>query len=229
MFPSRDIPIWIATGVLGGSVSLPWYLKTTGLSQSAITAVYQPYGATSLATSYINLINPGTNDAAPGTAPSFDTTKGWTFAAASSQYLTTGLKVNSNSSIVIRFANSVANTGYVFGLLDISPTRRFSIRPYTSGTVRYERGDSNISIAPQVQTGVLGITGGVAYRNGIAEGTPLPAWTGGETSLALLLGCINSAGTPGTFYSGDILAVFYCKDTVLTPAQMLEVSTNINF
>ena len=43
-------------------------------------AAYQPIGAASLAASYSNLANPGTYDASPGTAPTFDAENGWTYS-----------------------------------------------------------------------------------------------------------------------------------------------------
>ena len=72
-------------------------------------------GAASLAASYINLANPGTYDAAPGTAPSFDTATGWTFAAASSQYLTTGIVFGVNWTILVRVGSATQSFGYLIG------------------------------------------------------------------------------------------------------------------
>lgn len=65
---------------------IPWYtLFTSGL------AAFQPLGAASYAASKVNLLNPGTNDAADGTAyPTWDASYGWGMASASLQYLTVG-------------------------------------------------------------------------------------------------------------------------------------------
>lgn len=85
-------PVAAARGknvVLDGAGSTPWYLAG-GLSASDWLATFQPIGAASLAASYSNLINPGTNDAAPGTAPTFNAATGWAFASASLQYLEIG-------------------------------------------------------------------------------------------------------------------------------------------
>ena len=56
----------------------PWYLAG-GISAANCLAAYQPKGAASLAASYSNLANPGTYNAAPGVAPTFDASTGWTF------------------------------------------------------------------------------------------------------------------------------------------------------
>ena len=73
-------------------------------------AAYQPKGAASLAASYVNLALPGTYDAAPGVAPSFDAATGWTFNRSLGQYL------------------SISNTGYL-----LKPTTVL-IRMTRSGT-----------------------------------------------------------------------------------------------
>lgn len=71
-----------------GAAAAQWWLSG-GVSAANCVAAYQPKGAASLAASYSNLANPGTYDAAPGVAPTFDTATGWTFAAG--QYLITGI------------------------------------------------------------------------------------------------------------------------------------------
>jgi len=71
-------------------------------------AAYQPKGAASLAASYINLANPGTNNAAPGTAPDWDSTNGWKFNG-SDDYLTTGLGPRATWSVLLQFSNMSSN------------------------------------------------------------------------------------------------------------------------
>jgi hypothetical protein len=71
------------------AAAVPWWLAG-GVAAANAIAVYQPKGAADLAASYVNLANPGTYDAAPGTAPTFDAATGWTFNG-STQYLTTGV------------------------------------------------------------------------------------------------------------------------------------------
>ena len=66
--------------VYNGVSITPWYLAG---GVSAPQAAYQAKGASSLAASYVNLANPGTNNASPsGTEPAFSTANGWTFSGA---------------------------------------------------------------------------------------------------------------------------------------------------
>ena len=84
---------------------------------SGCVAAYQPIGAASLAASYSNLQNPGTYDAAPGTAPTFLAATGWTFNAATPQYLNTGVVPSSlNWTVIVRYSGNnslVAQVGAV--------------------------------------------------------------------------------------------------------------------
>jgi hypothetical protein len=74
----------------GGATATPWWL-IGGIAASACVAAYQPKGAASLAASYTNLANPGTYNAAPGVAPTWDAVSGWIFNKAAQQYLSTGI------------------------------------------------------------------------------------------------------------------------------------------
>jgi hypothetical protein len=65
-------------------------------------AAYQPKGAASLASSYINLANPGTYDAAPGTAPTLGA-NGWVFNG-STQHLDTSVIPGANYSAILRYS-----------------------------------------------------------------------------------------------------------------------------
>lgn len=87
----------------------PFYLLGDVDPSKAIFA-YQPFGAASLAASYVNLITPGTNDAAPGTAPNFDASYGWDFVSASNHYLNVGSSSpipNAPISVLVLFKSDV--------------------------------------------------------------------------------------------------------------------------
>ena len=73
-----------AAGVTGTPAAGWWVV-----AGKTCVAAYQPIGAASLAASYTNLANPGTYDAAPGVAPTFDAVNGWAFNTT--QYLETGI------------------------------------------------------------------------------------------------------------------------------------------
>lgn len=133
---------------------------------SGAVAVYQPKGAASLAASYVNLANPGTYDAAPGTAPTHAAATGWTFAAASSQWLTTGYTVSAESTTtaLIRFSDLGAQVGENPQTLFASST--FSMHPRWWGSVRYVCGSVGGTSAGEITSGVFAIAPSGLYQNG---------------------------------------------------------------
>lgn len=64
-------------------------------------AAYQAIGSVSLAASYSNLFNPGTNDLTVGSAVGFDTTYGWTFDGTL-RYLRTGITSYQPMTVIVR-------------------------------------------------------------------------------------------------------------------------------
>lgn len=100
-----DLTGWTTAGT-------PWWLAG-GVSAANAIVAYQPIGAANLAGSYINLANAGTHNAAPGVAPTFDASTGWTFNGT--QYLTTTITPNDSPSIIIRYSNSLAFGGPILG------------------------------------------------------------------------------------------------------------------
>ena len=185
-------------------------------------AAYQPKGAASLAASYTNLANPGTYDAAPGVAPTWDATNGWTFA--NTQYLTTGVVLSGTSSALVRFSNDSGNNQYLFGALQsgagilISPNRTLAYVWYYSTTA--------LQIAPNVTSGVLGIAapnGGKAYRNGVEESGSMAAWTG-ALSVGLHINGFNNNGSSAARDTVYIQAFAAYSGTLSAP-QMAAIST----
>ena len=85
---------------------VPWYLSGGILAANCIAA-YQPKGAASLAASYVNLANPGTYDAAPVVAPTWDAVNGW--VGDGTQYLNTGVVPAANYSMFVRFSGAPQN------------------------------------------------------------------------------------------------------------------------
>lgn len=168
-------------------------------------AVYQPKGAASLAASYVNLANPGTYNAAPGVAPTFDAATGWTFNG-STQYLTTGITPGSATwSALCRFSGGTT-TGYkiVFGTRYTGATSQlFEIFQQGDGVSYYANGGF-VSTA-RVVAGVLSLAGKSAYKNGVADGTI----SAGELSA---IGDIYIGGTHAStgamfYFTGNVQAV----------------------
>lgn len=204
----------------GGAAVIPWY--RAGGAPAPIAA-YQPKGAVDLAASYINLANPGTYNAAPGTAPTFDAATGWTFNG-STQYLTTGITPPATAtwSLLIRFSGTPAS-GLLLGCNAAGGNPSYYIAPNDgAGKVDYRNSALLGSPkAPALAAGVLVMAGTKAYRNGIDEGVTLGSGAG--TAVALYLACRNNNGTPQLFCACNIQAVAI-YDTTLTAPQVAAVS-----
>jgi len=97
-----------------------WWNLFGAIPNANVVAAYQPKDAANLAASYVNLVTPGTYDAAPGTAPTWDATSGWIFNG-STQYLTTGITpvIDQSYSAIVRFTDATGGPGdWIFGALD---------------------------------------------------------------------------------------------------------------
>lgn len=186
-------------------------------------AAYQPKGAADLATSYVNLANPGTYDAAPGVAPTWASATGWTGDAAT-MYLTTGITVASASwSVLIRQSNIPNGAVLPFGSRD-SLDRRFTILGNFGGTIYYEYGAATtgwLAISASISSGVLGMAGAKCYRNGVEELGAISAVA--VSTLPIVLLAWNNEGSIGGSTSASIQA-FAIYSGVLSAVQMATVS-----
>jgi hypothetical protein len=222
-----------AAGRIGGplghtqyraSAAVQWWLSG-GVSAANAVAVYQPKGATSLAASYSNLASPGTYDAAPGVAPSFDAATGWTFDG-STQYLTTGVVPANDQtwSMLIRFSNRANQSALAAGWTTAAYGRGFGVWLYNAGNY-YDNGNELYAASGAHNSGVVGIAGNKGYRDGRAEAGTIGGWTG--TSLAQIpIGAlfVHSTGNYSNKYAGKIqaLAIY---NTTLSAAQALAISS----
>lgn len=200
-----------------------WY-RAGGAPQPII--VYQPKGAASLAASYVNLANPGTYNAAEGTAPTFATATGWTFTVALSQYLKTNYAVGGGfnpqtRTAIVRVADSVANTA-AFGAWNGSSVgiRILPVRGNNLDVI-ISHGGQLIVANEKTPTGVLAVAGATAYKNGAALTGSIG--TSAATDVPeLYIGAMNNNGTP-SYFQGSILA-FALYESVLTASQVAAVS-----
>ena len=180
-------------------------------------AAYQPKGAASLSASYTNLANPGTNDAAPGVAPSWASGTGWTFNGID-QYLLTGLSPTSDASwsAVVQFSGAPNETE---SALLGAPTA-LVISPGWWGKVRYFYA-GGVTVSPRLASGVLGIAGRSGYRDGVADGTwGAGGWTDGE----LVIGARNSGGGIVWYIAATIQKIAIYSDT-LSDTEMADLYT----
>lgn len=201
--------------VIAGSV-LPWY-RSGGAPLP--TAVYKPRGAVSLAASYINLANPGTNDAATGTAPGFATATGWKFNGTTQRLLTGIIPSAGGSMIVFYGANAVSGVKILAGATgDVANTTRFWISPDGDG-IYYSSGASSTAQAGRQVDGVVAIAGQSGFRGGgYRDLNNIGAWSGAIDD-AIVIGALNNNGTIGNFSPAYIHAVLIWKDQTLTDDQ----------
>ncbi len=178
-----------------------WYAGLTDL-----VAVYQPKGAASLAASYVNLVNPGTNNAAPGVAPTWSATTGWTFNGTT-QYLTSGITPTITYTLLVRFANAGTSIGSVGAY--VSGTNNYFVRAGNAAANRTYSSGGERNVAGAQTNCVMAVAGKNCYLNGASDGTIA---AGGSNTNALGIGSINVVPTQ-YFYTGDILAIAICSST----------------
>lgn len=171
--------------------------------------VYQPKGAASLAASYTNLVTPGTYNAAPGVAPTFNASTGWTFGG--SQYLRAGVTPTDGYAAVVRIENCALplSTACAFGSRPTGTTR-FYIMPNMAnvgGSSLFAYGNQEIHGAggTNITTGVLALTNTAGYVNGTKVVTITGVFTG--LSNEILIGARDGAFGAEHFLNGSILAV----------------------
>ena len=216
-------------GVVVSAMPIYWWLAG-GLTALDCVAAYSPKDKVTLASSYPNLNNPGTNDLNLGNAPTLHNLKAWYFKG-SDNFLKTGIIVSANYSAIIAFADFPNITGSftLFGAYSTAgSTKAFLIQNSLSGTPltkNFVNGGA-LNNAPNAISGTLGFTGGSkAFTNGIEEATAMT----GSTELPLIelyLGALNVAGTKSQVFQGKITG-YAVYNKVITPAQYLAVHNNI--
>jgi hypothetical protein len=157
-------------------------------------AAYQPKGAADLAASYVNLANPGTYNAALGTAPTHASATGWTFNGTT-QCLKTG--VNATQVLTILFRH--ANWGDEF-----INSYQWKMGPSIGGNQTWVYGsETKYDYSPA--DGTMGQAGLQAYKDGSASGTP---FSSASPNRDLWIGAWSwdNNTVDGAFAAGDILA-----------------------
>jgi hypothetical protein len=191
-----------------------------------VLAAYQPLGASDLADSYINLANPGTNDAFPTVAPTWAAETGWTFDGT--QCLGTGINAHfsdQNLSLVVSIASgSTAGQNNPITMTNIGYTNGFGVSN-SLGNGRHYFNGGHVLVSPPVSTGVLAVAGNQGYFNGAPDGGTIS--NDSQTNAQLYVGCASTAGSPfinpGYTYFGDVRA-YAIYDSPLTAVQTAAVS-----
>jgi len=195
-----------------------WY--TFGGNMAHAVGVYQAIGAADLASSYINLISPGTYNITQVVAdPAFVQATGWDFDG--SQALDTHIVpiIAQDTSIIVRFSNGGAS-GALIG--SNTGSNYIIIQPNTSSLVRYWNGQAPLGVAPALTSGVVGIGGGKGYRNTIQDSGDIPVWLAGSSTISLYTGAYHDAGGAQQKYTGKIQGVAI-YDVALSSTDMLGI------
>lgn len=153
---------------------IPWYL-IGGISEGDCVFAYAPDEAADLAASYVNLVNPGTYDAAPGDAPTLD--GGWDFDGVSQYLVTNAVPVRQQWTVLVLYAVTEFESQRrdLFGLTE-GIGQVFGV--YTeAGSTFFASGGTLEAIGLPGLTGVLGIVGDTAYVDDIEVAT-IPAGSG---------------------------------------------------
>lgn len=214
---------WMQQLLMGGGAAVDWW-RSGGISSANAIAAYQPKGAASLAASYTNLANPGTYNAAPGTAPTWSVGAGWIFNG-STQYLTTGIVPGAGWSLLARFSNGGVDATLMGSYNSSNANSLCMIIPgAVGGTKRqYRNGTATgLSISGGQTGGVMGFAAQTAYLNGSAETGTISGSLAG--AIALFIGARNNLTGANTFFPGNIQAVAIYNST-LTGPQMAAVSS----
>lgn len=191
----------------------PWYLA--GGAPTPIAA-YQADGVDDIATSQINLVNPGTYNLTivPGQSiPSWDAVSGWSMNGG--QVWDTGVAPGPTYSAIISFSNQ-SNTVFSFFGSDgrnAIPAVDFAIDAiHMPGIIDYILplwGLSNggpiptTGSIPFISSGVMGLTPAQAWKNGVSVGSKTPDWTG-TNPYSIFLGARSHHGASTSPSIGNI-------------------------
>lgn len=177
-------------------------------------AAYQPIGADDLADSYLNIINPGTNDAAPGVAPTWTEGDGWTFNG-STQYLDSTLVPTTDGtwSVLVRFSDGTVEQvrKTVLGLKDSTFTdANMQVTPMMNEPNAYllrNGGGGFLQEGQRFAAGIFGFAGLDGWLNGIDTGGNIEGVTSATNTRPLYIGANNQNGTATEFWDGKIQAI----------------------
>lgn len=180
------------------------------ISGATVVAAYQPKAAASLAASYSNLVSPGTNDAAPGSAPTWNSTDGWIFNGT--PYLVTGIVPSSGSwSMFIRYSGA-SGTTFMAGTDDTFGNNKMYVSPLFAGNRLYANGNNAFGSAGSA-SGVIGVAGTKGYINGSDDGVTLGSYSNTQTN-DIYLGALHGGVGPTGNFSGNIQAVAIYSTTL---------------
>ncbi len=209
--------------MMSGRATVPWYLSG-GIAGVNCLGAWQPKGAASYAASKISLVNPSaSNLLVDGAAfPTWAAGTGWTFAAASSQYLTIASAIATAAplSFVCNFyPNAVTASYMLIAICDFDAACRFVLQAngdlagdpivaLTFGSATRYSSTTSGFVATTWQT-AIGVYASSASRASFLNGTNKGTDTNDETPTNLdrtYVGTRATSSTLGSFFDGNIAA-----------------------
>lgn len=205
-----------------------WWLQG-GIEAASCVGAYRAHGVTDLASSYVNLANPGTNDlAVVTTAPEFAEGGGWTFLGEFSPFrnLTTGLVPAAGWTMIVAFSGCVSGLSRTVAGVTSGEGARFSIEPREDADYRHYYAGGYRQAAGAVAAGVMAVAGQQGYLDGVADGDAIPAWSGSNTHQLMMGGLNDGGGFGSNPFLGTVthMAVY---DATLTGEQVAAVTAAI--
>lgn len=220
--------------------TIPWYLAGN-VQPANVLGAWQPKGAMTYAQSKISLHNPSaSNLLVDGAAyPTWTPSVGWTFAGASSQYLTIASAIATAVPItmICRFAHAnVTDTDALMSICDSAETNYFYLMPagaVAGDPIQFSSWQAGVGGTATSLSGYIastwftaaGVTGATnaraVYINGGSKGTNATDKTpdGLDTTY---IGVYTEGATKGGYYTGNIAAcAFY--NIALSDAQVLAI------
>lgn len=206
---------------------VPWWLAGS-IDPIRVAGAWQAVGASTIANSYINLNDPGTDDlATSGPAPSFNTLTGWTFNGTNQALINTGVLLGTAYSMILAVSADTSSdvAKYIAGTSETG--EEFLISATAGGNANYQKG-----LVSGSKAGGTGIRGIVRLTDG-SDYVLDPANPGQTLTPALGIGAITGTigfaigAERGTFGQSNFAActikaaVVY--NTELSAAQVLAV------
>lgn len=198
------------------SAAATWWDNNGAIS--GCVAAYAPKDAASLAASYTNLANPGTYTAAPGVAPTWNTTDGW-IGNGTSQYLTTGVVPVPGGSVIVRFSGAVDGNNLYGSLVAGNDGKDFFIDGAATG-LRYANGGRLTKAV--LTSGVVAVAGNTVYRNGSAESGTMTAASSTTIPIVILARNVNGGINSYSAVKIQALAIY---NVTLTAGEVATITT----
>ena len=188
---------------------------------SGILQALQPKNADDYAASLLDLSGNG-NDAAEGTAPTWDAVNGWEFNGVD-DYLDTAIVPTILSTLIVQFSTLTSNTGeVVLGEYDTLAEQSIYLLRDTS-VLKVGYGDA-IDDKADFTAGNYAIAGGALYRNGVSDGISTGVWGATGPAVAIYVGAANNAGGGAADFSAVYIQALAQYSGLLSASEIAAVA-----